>query len=51
MGLAESSPVERPAFGRVVGMIVALFKLRIVVLLLFAAMGGAFLGAGGGAPG
>ncbi len=47
MGLAESSPVERPAFGRLVGMIVALFKLRIVVLLLFAAMGGAFLGAGG----
>lgn len=47
MGLAESTSTERLTLRRLANTIVALFKLRIVVLLLFAAMGGAFLGAGG----
>lgn len=38
---------ERPAVRDIVKMVVALFKLRIVLLLLAAAMAGAFLGAGG----
>lgn len=50
MGLAETPAAGRLTLGRLAKMIVALFKLRIVVLLLFAAMGGAFLGAGGLPP-
>lgn len=42
-----TSTAQRPTLREIARMIVALFKLRIVVLLLFAAAGGAFLGAGG----
>lgn len=38
---------ERPTIRSIMRLLVTLFKLRIVSLLLFAAMGGAFLGAGG----
>lgn len=39
--------VERPTFAEIIKTISSLFKLRIVMLLLFAAAGGAFLGAEG----
>jgi len=45
MGIAEG--VSRATAGDVLRLLVALFKLRIVALLLFAATGGAFLGARG----
>jgi len=38
---------ERMTFREFIKMLVTLFKLRIVILLLFAALGGAFLGAQG----
>ncbi len=43
-------PREGVRFREIVKIVVALFKLRIVLLLLAAAMGGAFLGAGGIPP-
>ncbi len=42
--------VQRPTIGQVLGILVRLFKLRVVSLLLFAALGGAFLGTGGVPP-
>jgi protoheme IX farnesyltransferase len=45
--LSEIVPIRRQDFLSMVRALVVLFKLRIVMLLLFAAMGGAFLGAGG----
>lgn len=41
---------QRPTVWQALGMLVRLFKLRVVSLLLFAAVGGAFLGAGGVPP-
>lgn len=45
--LSEMGPICRQSILPVVRALVVLFKLRIVALLLFAAIGGAFLGAGG----
>ena len=41
------NPAERMTFREFLKTLVTLFKLRIVILLLFAALGGAFLGAQG----
>lgn len=42
-----TSSAERPTLRSIIRILVVLFKLRVVSLLIFAAMGGAFLGARG----